>query len=407
MLLKNVRLETNFNYKDERVESTKTQLFDIRLEEGKFAEIINLKSGYLNKKDSEEVLYCKEYLMLPSFCDNHIHLDKGHYGGDWKAVVPLNGVFERIKEEEQFLESFLEDTPKKAQALLDLILNSGVTDFKVQVNVDPVIDVKNKDLVKKVLEKNKDRLDYQLVCFPQHGLLNTLKTSFIDLALGDDKVFAMGAVDPATIDKDIEKSLSSLFELAKKYGKDIDIHLHDGGTLGNYEIDRIFDYTEKYGMKGHVYISHGFSLASLKGEALKKIAEKMAALGIGFNSTAPISGHCPDLFTLLKEGVRVYVVNDNVNDHWSPFGTGDILERLSRACEIFHQVTEYDLNRSLKLITKNPLPLDDEGNMVWPYEGAKANFVLIDSPCSAHAVARVPKNRMVFKNAKRVDTNNI
>lgn len=74
-------------------------------------------------------------LAIPSFNDRHIHLDKGYYGGKWSACTPFITVFDRIKEEEEFLPSFLEDTEIKAKKLLDLLIKNGVTEARVQCNI--------------------------------------------------------------------------------------------------------------------------------------------------------------------------------------------------------------------------------------------------------------------------------
>lgn len=65
----------------------------------------------------------------------------------------MNGVAERIVEEQGFLHYFLKETPEKAQALIDLITKSGATFLRVHVNVDPTIELENLKIVKEVLEK--------------------------------------------------------------------------------------------------------------------------------------------------------------------------------------------------------------------------------------------------------------
>src|SRR5699024_6061855 len=146
MWIKNVKLEKGFYKEQGLITSTITELVDLYIEDGKIVKIE--KSG----KAEGKALDAKGYLALPTLKDNHVHLDKGHFGGPWKAVIPMNSVAERIQEEEEFLEDFLEDTPKKAQALIDLITGFGATYLQVQVNIDPVIGLENYHLVREVLE---------------------------------------------------------------------------------------------------------------------------------------------------------------------------------------------------------------------------------------------------------------
>lgn len=372
---------------------TKTKKVSLCIEDGIIKEIADDVP-----ENAEEVIDAKGYLAVPSLVDNHIHLDKGHYGGRWKAVVPMNNVAERIVEEQGFLKDFLLETPKKAQALIDLITSNGATFLRVHVNIDPTIELDNLNIIKEVLENNKHKLDYEIVVFPQHGTLTTEYKGLLTKALKDDKVTVIGALDPATIDYDIEKSLKTTFDLAKKYNKEIDIHLHDRGTLGIYEINRIIDYIVSSNLQGKVQISHGLALGDISNNELDTIAKRLKEAKITINTTAPIDTKALSIPILQSHGISVNVVNDNINDHWSPFGTGDLIQRVSRAAEIFSMCDEVSLSEALGLVTNGITPLDKEGKQVWPKVGDKANILFVKAESSAHLVARVcPERVILFK----------
>lgn len=395
--IKNVLLEIGREEIAKNNIITKTKKFSLLIEDGIIKEITEEVPA-----DAKDVIDAKGYLGVPSLVDNHIHLDKGHYGGKWKAVVPMNGVAARIVEEQGFLHDFLKETPEKAQALIDLITGNGATFLRVQVNVDPTIELENLKIIKEVLEKNKHKLDYEIVIFPQHGTLFTEDKGLLTKALEDDKVTVLGALDPATIDNDIEKSLKTTFDLAKKYSKEIDIHLHDRGTLGIYEINRIIDYTINLGLQGKVQISHGMALADISNEELNVIAKRLKEANISINTTTPIDTKALSIPVVQSNGVNVNVVNDNINDHWSPFGTGDLIQRVSRAAEVFSMCDEVSLSKALGLVTKGITPLDNEGNQVWPKVGDKANILFAKAESSAHLVARVCPERVVLFKGKFV-----
>ena len=395
--IKNVLIETGREEIAKNSIRTKTKKVSLFIEDGIIKEISD------NAPDnSEEVIDAKGYLAVPSLVDNHIHLDKGHYGGKWKAVVPMNSVSERIVEEEGFLKDFLEETPQKAQALIDLITGRGATFLRVQVNVDPIIEFDNLNIIKEVLENNKHKLDYEIVVFPQHGTLVTEAKGLLSKALEDDKVTVLGALDPATVDFDIEKSLKTTFDLAKKYNKEIDIHLHDGGTLGIYEINRIIDYTIDSNLQGKVQISHGLALGHISNNELDIIAKRLKEANITINTTCPIDTKALSIPILQSHGITVNVINDNINDHWSPFGTGDLIQRVSRAAEVFSICDEVSLSSALGLVTNGTTPLDKEGNQVWPKIGDKANILFAKAESSAHLVARVCPERVVLFKGKLV-----
>ena len=391
--IKNVLLEVGREEISKNDIITKTKKVSLCIEDGIIKEIADDVP-----ENAEEVIDAKGYLAVPSLVDNHIHLDKGHYGGKWKAVVPMNNVAERIVEEQGFLKDFLLETPKKAQALIDLITSNGATFLRVHVNVDPTIELDNLNIIKEVLENNKHKLDYEIVVFPQHGTLTTEYKGLLTKALEDDKVKVIGALDPATIDYDIEKSLKTTFDLAKKYNKEIDIHLHDRGTLGIYEINRIIDYTVSSNLQGKVQISHGLALGDISNNELDTIAKRLKEAKITINTTAPIDTKALSIPILQSHGISVNVVNDNINDHWSPFGTGDLIQRVSRAAEIFSMCDEVSLSEALGLVTNGITPLDKDGKQVWPKVGDKANILFVKAESSAHLVARVcPERVILFK----------
>lgn len=391
--IKNVLLEVGREEISKNDIVTKTKKVSLCIEDGIIKEIAEDVP-----ENAEEVIDAKGYLAVPSLVDNHIHLDKGHYGGKWKAVVPMNNVAERIVEEQGFLKDFLLETPKKAQALIDLITSNGATFLRVHVNVDPTIELDNLNIIKEVLENNKHKLDYEIVVFPQHGTLTTEYKGLLTKALKDDKVTVIGALDPATIDYDIEKSLKTTFDLAKKYNKEIDIHLHDRGTLGIYEINRIIDYTVSSNLQGKVQISHGLALGDISNNELDTIAKRLKEAKITINTTAPIDTKALSIPILQSHGISVNVVNDNINDHWSPFGTGDLIQRVSRAAEIFSMCDEVSLSEALGLVTNGITPLDKDGKQVWPKVGDKANILFVKAESSAHLVARVcPERVILFK----------
>jgi cytosine/adenosine deaminase-related metal-dependent hydrolase len=399
-ILENVLLEDGFNFEKGIVLSTKTKNKDILISNGNIEGIYERNS--LN--ENIERIDMKGKFAIPSFKDRHIHLDKGYYGGKWSACTPFISVFDRIKEEEEFLPSFLGDTEIKAKKLLDLLIKNGVTEARVQCNIDPIVGLGNMERVLKALEDYNNKIDYELVAFPQHGLLRSNSTSFMKDAMRNGAKI-VGGLDPATIDDDINKSIDEMMNIAVEFNSDIDIHLHERGTLGAYVIRRLLKVVEEAKWQNRVTISHGYCLEDLEKSELINICDSMKELGVELSTTSPIDTSCPPVTFISDYGVKVNIINDNINDHWSPFGSGDLLERLSRMCEKFGVIEEYNLNRYLKLITNGKSILDKDGNILWPKSNDKADMVFCDASCSAEAIARISKRNAVMKNGKFIFKN--
>ena len=119
MSLKNVRLETGFDYRDGEVSSTKTDLFYIEVENGK---IIKISPN----QPSAKAVDAKGLLMLPAFKDMHIHLDKTFYGDQWQAVRKrTGGIKGMIELEQKMLPEMLKNSTFKAEKLIELLQSKG------------------------------------------------------------------------------------------------------------------------------------------------------------------------------------------------------------------------------------------------------------------------------------------
>lgn len=175
--LTNVRLETGYGYDNGAVIETKTALFNVQVENGKITQIISADQPLetnLPKRNAHS------YLMLPSFRDMHIHIDKTYFGGPWKAPsIPTEGLITRLKEEEILLPSLLPVAEGRAKKLLDLLLHAGSTHIRTHCNIDPFIGLKNLEAVLRAKEAYKDKVDLEIVAFPQHGLLRSESISLV------------------------------------------------------------------------------------------------------------------------------------------------------------------------------------------------------------------------------------
>ncbi|WP_307474971.1 amidohydrolase [Cytobacillus purgationiresistens] len=394
--LTNVRLEVSYNYQNGSVAGTDTKGFHIRMEAGKINKIMSADQQLVTE---EPMLDAKEYLMLPSFRDMHIHIDKTYYGGPWKApTIPAKGIFTRLEEEEELLPRLLPFSEERAGLLLELLINSGSTRIRTHGNVDPIIGLKNLEATLRAVESYKSKASVEIVAFPQHGLLRSQSVQLVREALRSGASL-VGGVDPATVDGNIEKSLQTMMELAVEGNADIDIHLHEPGHLGLFTLRRLAALTEEAGWEGRVTISHALALADVSNEEAGEVAELLAHLDISVTSAVPIGRTIP--IPLLREkGVGVSLGDDSIIDHWSPFGKGDSLLKAGTLAERFGLSDERSLGQTLGCITGGITPLNQEGKQVWPQVGDSADLVLVDARCSAEAVARNATRRAVlFKGA--------
>jgi cytosine/adenosine deaminase-related metal-dependent hydrolase len=212
----------------------------------------------------------------------------------------------------------------------------------------------------------------------------------------------VGGLDPAGIDQELEGSLREMMEIAIDANADIDIHLHDPGTLGFYTIKRLLDLTEEAGWQNRLAISHAFSLGDVPLEETAEMADRLAQNGVEIMTTVPINRPMPPVPTLHQKGVKVALGCDGFYDSWSPYGTGDMLEKLNRLVERYRWVDEQSLVQSLYFISDGRTTLDKEGKRAWPMVGDDANIVFAQAGCSAEAIARRARRAAVMFQGKIV-----
>ncbi|MGO1242953.1 MAG: amidohydrolase [Sphingobacterium sp.] len=381
--IKNVRLETGFEYDGKNVISTKTALFSIAIDDGKI-------KGIGPNDPGAHAMDAHGMLMLPAFKDMHIHLDKTFYGQKWQAVRPRSGgVKGMIALEQQTMPDLLKNSTFKAEKIIELLQSKGSAFARSHVNIEPTSKLQSLKNLQKAIENKKEVFGVELVAFPQHGVYYTDSIPYLKEAAKMDIDF-IGGLDPYSIDGAIEKTIDFTVQLALDNNKGIDIHLHESGESGIKTVEYLIGkVNENPTLKGKTFLSHCFVLGKLERKKEEEIAEKLAGAQIGIISTIPFGGLVMPIPTLIKRGVNVMSGNDSIVDHWNTFGSGSMLQKANLAAQLYGYSLEFGLSRMLKLATAGPLPLDDKGVQQWPKVGDVANLVFLEASCSAEAVSRI------------------
>jgi cytosine deaminase len=381
---------------------TDGSLNDIAVSAGRITMITPAGSG----APAASVVDIAGALLVPSFVEGHIHLDTSFYGDKWIPHKPCTNGFD-VHERVAFqAENMATAAPmdQRARSQLDLCIANGTVQMRSHVMVDGSVGLKSLETILKVREDYKDLIDIQLVAFPQSGILKSPGTpDLMDeaIAMGADLV---GGLDPLSFDRDIKGHLDVIFGIAEKRGVDIDIHLHDAGTLGAMTIEDICARTTALSMQGHVAVSHAYGLGDLGPDAAKKIAALIAKSGVSIMTNAPGNHNFPPVALLRAAGVTVFSGSDNIRDSWWPFGDGDMLRRAEIIAYRSGFYTDPELCAAFDVVTAGgakALGLEGYGIAV----GAKADFVTLGAEHVPEAVVTIPRPRRVFKGGKLVAEN--
>lgn len=347
------------------------------------------------------VLDGRGLLALPGFVNAHAHVDKSWWGKPWVSYGGEATTQGRIAHERAHRDELgIPGTDVTLRVLREL-LRHGTTAIRTHVDVDLGLGTRGIDVVREALAELGGAITAEIVAFPQDGVLR--RPGVIDLL---DQAAAAGAehiggLDPASIDRDPVGQLDALFDVAGRHGVGIDLHLHDGGALGAFQIELIVERTLRTGLQGKVNVAHGFAVGELPATQQRDLVAAMGEAGVSMTTVAPI-GAAPLPVALLEEhGVSVGLGTDGIRDLWSPYGTGDLLALTTRLAQQTRLRYDEDLVHAARIATSAAASFvgRETHDLV---VGARADVVLVDAENVPDAVVRAPRRDLVVAGGRVV-----
>lgn len=340
-------------------------------------------------------------LVLPGLVEAHCHLDKTLYGGPWVPHTAGDALADRIAHDLDRRAGLGVPDVDRIAALLTRMSDLGTTTVRSHTDVDPVVGLRGVEAVTEAAARLADRVDVQQVAFPQHGILTNPGTEqLLDAALAAG-VEVIGGIDPAGMDRDPVRHLDVVFGLADKHGVGIDIHLHDGGSLGAWELGLIAERTKALSLGGRVAVSHAYAFGGMSDRDSDAMAATLAEAGVAIVTGAVYDFPVPPVKKLRAAGVTVACGHDGIRDLWGPYGSGDMLERARQVAyrSTFRRDDDIELalhaatygGRALLGLSAEPLGV-----------GSAADLVVVDVPSAAEAVVTLPPRHLVLKAGKPV-----
>ncbi|MDI1286159.1 MAG: amidohydrolase family protein [Reyranella sp.] len=371
----------------------------IDVKEGRIAALLPTTAD-LSARD--DVLDVAGALLLPPLVDGHIHLDKTLLGLPWVPnEAKGNKVADRIAAERKVRAGRTVPESETGSNLVRQVVASGTLHMRSHVDIDNQLGLKNLHEVLKIRERFRDLVTIQIVAFPQSGIVRSPGTAeLLDAAIAEGADL-VGGLDPVGIDGDLDGHLDAVFGIAERRGVGVDIHLHDGGEGGIAQLLAIAERTIASGMKGRVAVSHAFALGSVDADTATRTADVLAKAGVAIMSHGPGGAAIPPLALLRERGVEVFGGSDNIRDAWSPFGSGDMLERAMMIGYRANFRHDRELQLAFEMVTiaaSRVLRIKGYGIAL----GAAADFVVVEAGSVAEAVATRPRRKLVIKGGKVV-----
>ena len=199
-------------------------------------------------------------IALPGLVEAHTHLDKSLLGLPWYRNEVGPRLLDKIENERRVRATLPIDPRRQSELQARQSVGHGSTFIRSHVDVDTECGISGIEGVIATREALAGIVDIDLVAFPQSGLLirpGTLDLLDQALRLGAETV---GGLDPCAIDRDPKGHLDVVFGLAERFGRGVDVHLHEPGEMGAFSMELIVERTRALGMAGRVVISHAFCL---------------------------------------------------------------------------------------------------------------------------------------------------
>ena len=367
---------------------------DLLLSAGRIAQI----APAITPDATTTVLDGANQLLLPGLVNAHAHIDKNLLGLGWhKNQTPEPRRIRDYVDNERRLRRELNLSAQMQSAHeVRAALAAGVTHIRTHVDIDTDAGLSHFEGVMATREAFKDALTMQTVAFPQSGMLVRPGTTELleeAVKLGAD---CIGGLDPSTIDRDPVRHLDFVFGLAERYGVEVDIHLHEPGTLGAFAVELIAERTRVLGLQGRVTISHVFCLGQIDATYLNRIIDLLLENRINIMSLGSGTSEFPPLQRLHAAGVTLCTGSDGVRDTWGPYNSVDMLDRvkfLGYRCG-FRKDEEVEFLLSIATHAGAKVMGDTAYGLA---VGCRADLVVVPGDTPTAAVINLPPRTYVFK----------
>lgn len=388
------------------------QEMDVGIENGT---ITYLSKTRKQGPQAKRIIEADGKVLLPGFIEPHIHLDKAYLLDQMKQDATT--LDDAIRLTGNLKKSFTkEDIQQRSIKVLEKCISYGVTHLRCHVEVDPIVGMMGMEVLFHLKEQYRDRIDLQLVTFPQEGIFQQKGTAELmeeSLRMGVDVIGGIPYND-----RDPIEHLDFVFELAHKFDKPLDFHVDFSDNPNQLTIKDIILRTRKYGMEGRVSVGHLTSLGSVPYEEAKKIAAEIAKADIhvmtlpatdlflnGRGDKEKVRRGVTPVKLLLEEGANVIVGTNNIQNPFTPFGTGDPLDVALLLAHVAQMGTLKDSETLLDMTTVHAaraLGISSHGIKLYH----PADLVLFDTKNIRNVLLERPKRLGVWKKGRQVDTGN-
>ena len=348
--------------------------------------------------------------VSPGLIETHIHLDKSRIM-DRCTAAPDRGTDHMARVAAVKPGFTQEDIYARAQATVEQCLVNGASHMRTHVELDPNVGLRGFAALQQLAADYRWAIDIEICVFAQEGWTNAPETDAnIVAALRDGAQVVGGAPG---YDPDHDGQIRRIFELAREYDVDVDIHLDVGYTTDDMDIHLVCQLTEEYGWGGRVAVGHGTKYASLPPDQLRRLGARLADTGVavtvlpatdlfvtGRHLDHDVIRGVADANALLACGVNCSLSTNNVLNPFTPFGDGSLIRIANLYANVAQRGGREELADCFEMLTHRSARLlrrDDYGIGV----GKPADLVVWNAGSGAEAVATIARPLYGFKRGRQ------
>jgi len=353
------------------------------------------------------------HLICPGLIESHIHLDKSRIidrcaPQERSSLSPVKGVTP-LKPDMS-----VEDVHARAARTLEQCILHGTTRMRTQVEVDPGIGLRGFEGVQALIAEYRWAIDIEICAFPQEGLISYPGTD--ELLVEALKRGAKVIGGAPRYDSDEHGQIRRIFELAREFDVDIDMHLDVGPTPDAMNIHLVRELTDTYRRGGRVVVGHMAKLSLMPPEQLAPLARDLANSGIavtvlpatdlflmGRDQVHSVRRGVADANFLIEHGVNCSLSSNNILNPATPYGDCSLVRMANLYANVLQLDRPGQLRECFRMLTDRSarlLNMEDYGLI----PGRPADIVVIDAETPEQAVAEISRPLAVFKNGKRTVT---
>ena len=351
-------------------------------------------------------------LVSPGFIETHIHLDKSCI---LDRVTSTRGDLEEaISEAAKAKAGFTpEDVYARATRTLEKAILQGTTHMRTHLEVDPGVGLRSLEGVLPLIKEYAWAIDLEICVFPQEGLLNNPGTDELMMEALKRGCHVVGGA-PYT-DSNPPGQIDRVFEMAREFDIDIDMHLDFGATTEGMDVEHVCRRTDEHNYGGRVAIGHVTKAASLPVAEFEAMAKRLADAGVTLtvlpSTDLYLMGrhHTHDhnmtrgvvpAHKLIHHGVNCTLSSNNVLNPFTPFGDCSLIRMANLYANICQVGKKADMLECFDMVTRRPAQLwglKDYGLAV----GKSADLVVLDAQEADMAVAELAPVLYAFKRGRK------